>query len=97
GVRAGTVRATVMRFDGLKRSDSFAATSGEESAVCRVTQVLPLRAAVEIQPQGWLDRDAHIAPQSLVGRVIHFRNDHHRTAHTIAAVQWDGDDLVLTL
>jgi hypothetical protein len=39
-----------------------------------------------------------IEPSDFVGRVVHFRNDARRTAHTVAAAAAarDGDEIVLT-
>ncbi|HZZ44927.1 MAG TPA: heparinase II/III family protein [Tepidisphaeraceae bacterium] len=37
-----------------------------------------------------------IDPATLVGRVVHFENDLHRTAHPITAARIDDNDLVLT-
>jgi hypothetical protein len=54
--------------------------------------VLPAKGAVEIKYQGDMT-DVNW----LVGRVVHFSNSGHRTAHTIHAAQRDGPNLLLSL
>jgi len=58
-----------------------------------VTAVEPMKQAVRIRleqvPVGF-------APSSLAGRVVHFENDLHRTAHPVVSASLDGSDLVLT-
>jgi hypothetical protein len=57
-----------------------------------VLEVYPLTCQVKVDT-GWCGGER---PEALIGRIIHFRNERRRSAHTIAAVRREGTDLVLT-
>jgi hypothetical protein len=65
----------------------------DRSHTGRVVDVLPLRSAVAVT----LDSRPGFDERSLIGRVVHFVNDRHRTAHTIRTVERDGDRVILSL
>lgn len=49
----------------------------------------PQKSIVRVKVSGAVD------PAALVGRLVHFENDLHKTAHPVAAARLDGDHLVL--
>ena len=77
-----------VRMGGTVRSKSWphALITGE------VTQVYPLVGGVVMKADElWMMHDV----DRLVGRIVHFRNDRHRTAHMIEAVERQDDFTVL--
>jgi hypothetical protein len=82
-------------YRGEVQRSFFASTKSNSMALRgKVSDILPLRCAVSIaleNPPQPLDL------QALVGRVVHFRNDRHRTTHTISAAERDGTNLLLSV
>jgi hypothetical protein len=56
-----------------------------------VTFVDPAKSQVRIKPA-----QPQAKPEDFIGRVVHFRNDLRRTAHTVTSATRDGDDIILT-
>jgi hypothetical protein len=99
GVRgvAGSV-VCVERWHAGHRLATFAVSAKPTDAgvfQSKVAQVLPMTGAVEISADDGVPLPLN--PQSLVGRVIHFRNEHHRTAHTVTAAHRERDRYVFKL
>jgi hypothetical protein len=72
---------------------AFSKVGPKQAIGGKVTQVLPLKSVVDVS----IDPDRPLDPQSLIGQVVHFVNDHHRTAHTITSAWREGPKLELTL
>jgi hypothetical protein len=99
---ATDARVTVVRRDAAGRvsgrffvSGTFLAVGGErldgQRRIGPVVSVDTAAAQIRVKPE-----QPRWTPEDFVGRVVHFRNDRRRTAHTIVAARRQGDDVVLT-
>src|SRR5262249_43794641 len=71
---------------------NLARTDPSRPFVGKVIDTLPMQSGVVVT----LAPSAQFDPQSLVGKVVFFQNDRHRTAHTIAAARGAGGTYELT-
>jgi hypothetical protein len=55
-----------------------------------VVSVDPIAASIRVKPEQF-----HATPEDFIGRVVQFRNELHRTSHTIKSARRDGSELVL--
>jgi hypothetical protein len=55
-----------------------------------VVAVDPAHTEVRVRPE-----QPDVQPEDFVGRVVQFRNELHRTSHTVVAAKRDGQDIVL--
>ncbi|MEA2734695.1 MAG: hypothetical protein QOE14_1146, partial [Humisphaera sp.] len=74
----------------------FATVASGRASVAKVVGVMPISSAIEIAAA---DPNRPFDAADLPGRVIHFVNDRHRTAHTVASVARvpDSNHYLLTL
>jgi hypothetical protein len=74
--------------------------AGEAAGRFSVGNPLRTGAVVDVDPQHSCIRihpaQSDTKPEDFTGRVVHFRNDLRRTAHTMTSATRDGDDIVLT-
>lgn len=83
-------RVSVQTLSGAgKALRSFEA--GAPESIGEVIAVEPAEERVRIKGKG----SALQSPQDLVGRIVHFRNNRHRTAHPVRAAERQADGSVL--
>ena len=82
---------SVRRHDGAgQAAGRFEVARGKPARTGSVAGVDPRRSELRVRAT------APAEPQDFVGRVVHFNNEHRRTAHPVVAARREGDEIVLT-